>query len=139
MCIGALCALAGYGMAWLDPALAAMAAGCMAAAIVITMPSALLLGAQPSRRHRWLRIAAGSLALLLLTVLTLALALPSLGGAESLILGLPRRLALVIYGVGLVPFLFLPIAFASDFDTASLDPDALRDLRARCAALRGEQ
>ncbi len=138
-CVGALCALAGYGTAWLHPELSIAAAWCMAAAIAIAMPSALLMGARPSVRQPWLAGAAAGLGVLLVVVFGAALALPAPAGGEAIIAGLPRRLALIVNGVGLAPFVFLPIAFARDFDTKSLGPDALRALRERCSALRGEQ
>ncbi len=138
-CVGALCALASYGTAWLHPELSLAAAWCMAVAIAITMPSALLMGARQSVRQPWLVIAAIGLAVLLVGVFGSALALPVTAGGEALVAGLPRRLALIVYGVGLAPFVFLPVAFAWDFDSRSLDPDALRALRERCAALRGER
>lgn len=40
----------------------------------------------------------------------LALALP--GDGEGLVLGLPRRAAIVLYGVGLLPLFVLPVAYA---------------------------
>ncbi|MEO5825441.1 MAG: hypothetical protein ABIR59_06100 [Gemmatimonadales bacterium] len=135
-CVGALCALAAYATAWLHPELGLAAAWCMALAIAITMPSAMLLGARPSARQPWLVIAAAGLAVLLVAVFGAALALPAVGGSEPIVAGLPRRLGLIIYGVGLVPFLLLPIAFARDFDVDSLGPDALRMLREKCDALR---
>ncbi|MBA2291098.1 MAG: hypothetical protein H0W15_01435 [Gemmatimonadales bacterium] len=111
----------------------------MAVAIAITMPSALLMGARPSGWQPWLVGAATGLAVLLVVVFGAALALPAADGSEPIIAGLPRRLALIIYGVGLAPFAFLPIAFARDFDSRSLGPEALRALRERCSALRGER
>jgi hypothetical protein len=46
-----------------------------------------------------------------------ALALPANEGAGGqLILGLPMRLAIVFYGVGFVPLLGLPVAFALTFE-----------------------
>lgn len=138
-CVGALCALAGYGTAWLFPPLSLVGAWCMAVAIAITMPSALLLGARPSGRQPWLVGGATGLGVLLVVVFGAALALPVADGSEAIVAGLPRRLALIVYGVGLAPFAFLPIAFARDFDTSSLGPDALRALRERCSALRGER
>jgi hypothetical protein len=97
------------------------------------------MGARPSGRQPWLVVAAVGLGFLLLAVFGAALALPAAAGSEAIVAGLPRRLALIIYGVGLAPFVFLPIAFAWDFDVKSLDPDALRALRERCRALRGAQ
>lgn len=110
----------------------------MAAAIAVTLPSALLMGARHGGRQPWLVGAAAFLALLLVGVIGAALTLPVASMGETLIAGLPRRLALIIYGVGLAPFAVLPFAFAWDFDVKSVDPDALRALRDRCSALRGE-
>ncbi len=138
-CVGALCALTAYGTAWLHPELSLAAAWCMAAAIAITMPSALVMGARHSVRQSWLVVAAVGLAVLLVAVFGAALVLPAAAGSEVIIAGLPSRLALIVYGVGLAPFVFLPIAFAWDFDAKSLGPDALRALRERCSALRGGQ
>lgn len=135
-CVGALCALVGYGTAWLHPELTPAAAWCMAVAIAITMPSAMLMGARPSVRQPWLVGVAAGLGVLLVVVFGAALALPAPAGGEAIIAGLPRRLALIIYGVGLAPFALLPIAFARDFDARSLDPDALRALREQCESLR---
>jgi hypothetical protein len=45
-----------------------------------------------------------------------ALALPANEGAGRLVLGLPLRLAIVFYGVGFLPLLGLPVAFALTFE-----------------------
>jgi hypothetical protein len=66
----------------------------------------------------------------------LALTLPSEG--EPLLLGLPRRAAIVLYGVGLLPVLVLPVAYALTFDSTVLHAEALDRLRALGAA-EGEE
>jgi hypothetical protein len=46
-------------------------------------------------------------------------------------MGLPARAAIVIYGIGLLPIVVLPIAYALTFDTQTLnqsDIDRVRDL-----------
>lgn len=70
------------------------------------------------------RVAAllAALGLLLLAVFWAALALP--GESEPLLAGLPRRLAVVFYGVGFVPLVVLPIVFARTMPRPDAgDPD----------------
>jgi hypothetical protein len=45
-------------------------------------------------------------------------------------LGLPPRAALVIYGVGLLPLLLVPLAYALTFDDQGLDAAAIERIRA---------
>ncbi|HKG95861.1 MAG TPA: hypothetical protein VKA84_28375 [Gemmatimonadaceae bacterium] len=65
--------------------------------------------------------------------LAAALAMPAAaeGGAaaDPLWLGLPPRAAVVLYGVGLVPMLFLPLAYALTFDEGTLGADDLERVR----------
>lgn len=61
----------------------------------------------------------------------LALALPgSEGPAARLVGGLPLRAALIIYGVGLLPALALPLAYALTFERQTLDAADLERIRA---------
>lgn len=64
----------------------------------------------------------------------LALGLPANEGANSTLwLGLPARAAIVIYGIGLLPIVVLPVAYALTFDTQTLnqaDIDRVRELAA---------
>jgi len=59
-----------------------------------------------------------------------ALLLPAEGGGARLLLGLPLRAALVLYGVGLLPMLVLPLAYALTFDAMTLSEDDLARVRA---------
>jgi hypothetical protein len=60
-----------------------------------------------------------------------ALALPSAEGPLSkLWLGLPARAAIVIYGVGLLPIMVLPIAYALTFETQTLNAEDVERVRA---------
>lgn len=68
-------------------------------------------------------------------------ALPDLGGSEPLLLGLPRRAAIVLYGIGLLPTLVLPVAYALTFADQTLRPEDLELVleTARAArAVRGD-
>lgn len=51
--------------------------------------------------------------------------LPDTGAAEPLLLGLPRRAAIVLYGIGLLPTLVLPVAYAVTFTGQTLRPEDL--------------
>lgn len=68
----------------------------------------------------------------------LALGLPANEGPGSALwLGLPVRAAIVIYGIGLLPIVVLPVAYALTFDTQTLsqsDIDRVRELAARTKA-----
>lgn len=67
-----------------------------------------------------------------------ALALPPAEGAGgALLLGLPVRTALVIYGVGVLPIFVLPFAYALTFESSTLsdeDVARVREAGARVAA-----
>lgn len=136
--VGATCAGIAYATACWSGGASHLAPWFMLAAISISMGSALLLGAGRASRHPLLAAAAAFLALSLAAVLGAALLLPAEAAGEPLLFGLPRRLGLVVVGIGLLPFLVLPAAFARDFTDDGLDPDALAALRAKAAALRGE-
>ena len=81
------------------------------------------------------------MALLLGGGLAVVFLLPSgLGSAEPLFLGLPRRAAVVLYVIGLLPTLVLPVAYALTFTDQTLQPQDLeRVLVAARAARRGHR
>lgn len=59
---------------------------------------------------------------------------PQPGG--PLWLGLPPGAAVVLYGVGLLPLLFLPLAYALTFDKSALSEADLDRIREQARALR---
>ena len=63
-------------------------------------------------------------------------ALPDLGANEALLLGLPRRAAIVLYGIGLLPTLVLPVAYALTFADQTLRPEDLERVLATARAAR---
>jgi hypothetical protein len=66
-----------------------------------------------------------------------ALLLPAREGAGGpLLLGLPVRTAIVLYGVGVLPMAVLPFAYASTFDEFTLRDDDLRRVREAAAEVR---
>jgi hypothetical protein len=65
--------------------------------------------------------------------LLLAWSLP--GDAEPLWFGLPRRAAIVLYGVGLLPMFVLPLAYALTFDRVTLRAEDIARVRAARAEM----
>ena len=69
-----------------------------------------------------------------------ALALPPDDGpATTLWLGLPPRAAIIIYGIGLLPIIILPIAYALTFETQTLNETDLARVRELGAQFAAEQ
>ncbi len=54
---------------------------------------------------------------------------PNEGKDAVLVLGFPLRTAIVLYGVGIVPMLFLPAMYAASFDADTLSEDDLDRVR----------
>ncbi len=75
--------------------------------------------------------------LILIGCFGLALSLPPESAGETLWLGLPRRAALVLYGVGLLPATILPLAYARTFEALTLRPEDLERVRAVGARMQG--
>ena len=66
-----------------------------------------------------------------------ALAMPAAEGANAaLLFGLPLRTAIVLYGVGVVPILILPLAYALTFESSTLSEGDLDRVRAAYAVVR---
>lgn len=111
----------------------------VAVATAVAMVATMVLGAaRAGRRNAGL----GGLAipfvvtfLLVAGAFVLALVLP--GAGEPLVLGLPRRAAVVLYGIGLLPLFVLPVAYALTFDEMTLSEEDLE--RVRRAALAAQK
>ena len=91
----------------------ALAFGSAATSVGLFVFGAASRGRLP-RGVRWLL---GALFITILASFGAALALPASEGAGgTLVLGLPLRLAIVLYGVGFLPLLALPITFGLTFE-----------------------
>ena len=117
--VSALLAIAAaYAGALFTGAAPAFAPAALAYGIGASMTAFMILGA--ARRGRLAPVAAVACALTFVLVtgsFGAALLLPAAEGAGgALLLGLPRRTALVLYGVGVLPLLALPLAFAWTFE-----------------------
>lgn len=58
------------------------------------------------------------------------------GVGGALLLGLPLRTAILLYGVGVVPIAVLPFAYAWTFDSSTLNDEDLARVRAEHARMR---
>jgi hypothetical protein len=70
----------------------------------------------------------------------LALFLPANENPGSeLWLGLPARAAIIIYGIGLVPTIVLPVAYALTFESQTLSADDIEQVRALARQIEKER
>ena len=68
----------------------------------------------------------------------LALLAPPVTVDSRLWLGLPQGAAVILFVVGLLPLLVLPLAYALTFERVTLNVEDLEELRGRLAEMRGE-
>ena len=103
----------------------------MAIATSVSMVATMALGAarmgQPLGGLRRLLVPFGLVLLIMLVAFAAALLLPA--GGEPLLLGLPRRAAIVLYGIGVLPVFILPLAYALTFDELTLTEEDLKRVR----------
>jgi hypothetical protein len=103
--------------------------------------AAMMIGALPEDGRRGARLAV-PLAITWIIVVggfAAALLLPPETMRDGLWLGLPRRAAIILYGVGLLPMFVLPVAYALTFDDLTLraeDVQRVRDAAERMRAAR---
>lgn len=129
---------AAYAAAFGKDGTPAWAPWLLATGIPVSSVGIMIMGALRERaRIGRLAVPFAIVALLLVSGFTLALGLPADESATSaLFLGLPLRAAVVVYGVGLIPILILPVAYALTFDTQTLSEDDVSKARALGAAYR---
>jgi hypothetical protein len=138
--LGALAISLAYAAAFL-PRATPVAPWLMVTGIALLVGSLCLVGTRRRGRSRPLALRIGLilLALVLLGGFGAALALPPEGAAAPFLLGLPRRAALLVYGIGILPALFLPLVYALSFGAVVLTEAELNELRSRLAALASER
>ena len=112
----------------------------MAIAASCAMIATTALGAARAGQRlgglRRLALPFAAVLLILLGAFAAALSLPAAG--EPLLLGLPRRAAIVLYGVGVLPALILPIAYAVTFDELTLTEEDVARVREAATAADSE-
>ncbi|MBA3890919.1 MAG: hypothetical protein H0X64_10335 [Gemmatimonadaceae bacterium] len=126
-----------YGSAFIPGGTPGWAPWLMAVGTAMAMVSAMLFGA--SRADRALGPLAwvfGAAFVVIAGGFCLALALTPPAGGEPIWFGLPRRAAILIYGIGLLPVFLLPVAYAMTFDRVTLSDADLASFRARLGEIR---
>ncbi|MGH9419010.1 MAG: hypothetical protein ACRD3J_03480 [Thermoanaerobaculia bacterium] len=140
----AICAIAvGYGAAFTPGGTPEWAPWLLAIGIPVASCGIMALGAaRGSRGIGKLKIPLAFVLVVLTAGFCLALGLPANESSTSVLwLGLPARAAIIIYGVGLLPIVVLPVAYALTFDTQTLnqaDIDRVRELAAERTAANAE-
>jgi hypothetical protein len=130
--IGIAAIATGYAAAFSPTGTPTWAPWLLALGIPVALVAIMILGAARGRRGVGpLKIPFAFVALVLVIGFGAALALPATEGPLSTLwLGLPARAAIVIYGVGLLPIVVLPIAYALTFETQTLSADDVERVRA---------
>lgn len=123
--------LAAYASAFSSRGAPAWAPWAFLAGTVTTLVALVRLGAaRGGRAARALDLALAVQGTILVAGFGTALVLPPPTASSPLVLGLPAAAAVVIYGVGLLPVLVLPIAYARTFETLTLSEGDLARVRA---------
>lgn len=122
---------AGYACAFGGPRIAHAGAWLLAVGLAVLMPATMALGApRRGRVGRVVRIALWGTFVALLGAFGSALALPPAEApGATLVLGLPARAAIVLYGAGVVPLVALPLVYAWAFATRETGEHAAGDRR----------
>lgn len=131
---------AAYGSAFLPGGPPRWAPFLLATGAAGTMTSAMALGAsRPGRSLGPLRPVFIVAFLLIAGGFMAALLLPEETAGSALWLWLPRRAAILLYGIGLLPVVLLPLAYALTFDRVTLSDEDLARFREEVAAVRASR
>jgi len=130
--LGTALVAAAYGSAFLPGGAPRWAAWFMIVGIALLSVGLMFLGA--ARRGRPLGLLLSALAFTFVVLVAgfgFALVLPATGPAGVRLWGgLPIRAAVVLYGIGLLPGLVLPLVYARTFATLTLDQEDVDRIRA---------
>ena len=128
---GMLAIATGYAAAFLDGGPPIWAPWLLALGIPIALGAIMILGAARGRLGIGpLKFPFAFVVAMLAIGFCAALALPATESPLSkLWLGLPARAAIVIYGIGLLPIIVLPVAYALTFETQTLNAEDVARVR----------
>ena len=128
---GVMAVAAGYAAAFLPGGTPAWAPWLLALGIPVALGAIMVLGAARGRTGVGpLKYPIAFVVAVLAIGFCAALALPATESPLSrLWLGLPARAAIVIYGIGLLPIIVLPVAYALTFETQTLNAEDLEQVR----------
>jgi len=129
---GILAIATGYAAAFLRGGTPAWAPWLLALGIPVALGAIMILGAARGRMGIGpLKYPIAFVVVTLAVGFCAALALPATEGPLSrLWLGLPTRAAIVIYGIGLLPIIVLPVAYALTFESQTLNAKDVDRVRA---------
>jgi drug/metabolite transporter (DMT)-like permease len=129
---GILAIATGYAAAFLRGGTPAWAPWLLALGIPAALGAIMILGAARGRMGVGpLKYPFAFVVAVLAIGFCAALALPATEGPLSqLWLGLPARAAIVIYGIGLLPIIVLPVAYALTFESQTLNAEDVERVRA---------
>ena len=128
---GILAIAIGYAAAFLRGGTPAWAPWLLALGIPVALGGIMILGAARGRMGIGpLKYPFAFVVAVLAIGFCAALALPATEGPLSrLWLGLPARAAIVIYGIGLLPIVVLPVAYALTFEAQTLNAEDVERVR----------
>ena len=135
---GTLMIAAAYASAFLPGDPPAWSAWAMGIGTATVMVAAMALGAARQGGIGRLKLPFAFTFLVLAGGFCAVLALPPEPVGAPLFLGLPLRAAIVLIGIGLLPLLVLPVAYALTFDEMTLSDEDLARVRAAALHLRAE-
>lgn len=118
-----------YASSFLPGGAPPWAAWAMALGTSGIMVASMALGAARRGSVGRLKLPFAGVFLILAGGFAAVLLLPPEGADAALYFGLPLRAAVVLLGVGLLPLLFLPLAYALTFDDMTLSQDDLDRVR----------
>jgi hypothetical protein len=127
-----------YASAFLPGGAPAWAPWLFMAGTSVIMVATMAVGAARHGSIGPLWIPFGLVLLVLLGGFGVVLTLPPADPHDpSLWLGLPPRAAIILYGIGFLPFFLVPIAYAWTFDHLTLGPGDLERIRDEAIRARG--
>jgi hypothetical protein len=134
---GTLMLAAGYGSAFLPGPPPTWATWALCTGSSLVMVASMALGAvRPGKGIGRLKWAFAFVFVVLAGGFGVVMLLPPETAGSPLYLGLPLRAAIVLIGIGLLPLLVLPMAYALTFEEMTLSEDDLARVRAAALALR---
>lgn len=126
----------GYASAFAKSGAPAWGSWFLAIGIPAALGAIMALGATRGKRGLGpLKLPFAFVFVLLAAGFCFALALPA---REPLVLGLPLRAAIIIYGIGLLPIIILPVAYAITFDTQTLSEADVARVREMAATTKAQ-
>jgi hypothetical protein len=128
--VSTLLLAAAYGLAFAPGVAPRLSPLLLAFGTAGVLASTLMLSAQREGRLGVLWVPVLFIVLVVAGGLAALILLPPVDPSDpTLFLGLPPRAALLMYGVGLLPTLIVPVSYALTFDRLTLSPEDLERVR----------